>query len=293
MKIKKSIGEWIFQVINVFVIVLLLVITLYPFWYVICASVSNANQLAVHTGLLLNPIGFNVKAYQEVLSSPKILRGFVNTFLVVIGGVGINMLMTCLGGYALSRKDLYWKNKIMLLITFTMFFNGGLIPTYFVVKNLHLDDTLWALIVPYALSTANLIIMRTAFLSVPDSLEEAAKLDGANDLVILFRIALPVCMPTISVLILYYAVAHWNSWFAAMIYLRNSQKFPLQLVLRDILLANTADDFMSDVSAGDNAFFRESIKYATIMVSALPIICVYPFLQKFFEKGVMIGAIKE
>ena len=135
--------------------------------------------------------------------------------------------------------------------------------------------------------------MRTAFMSVPISLEEAAKLDGANDFIILFRIALPVCMPTISVLILYYAVSHWNSWFSAMIYLRDSQKFPLQLVLRDILLANTADDFMSDVNAGENAFFRESIKYATIMVSALPIICIYPFLQKFFEKGVMIGAVKE
>lgn len=293
MKIKKSVGEWLFQVFNIAVMIALLLITLYPFWYVICASLSNANKLAVHTGLLLMPIDLNFKAYQEVLSSPKILLGFVNTFIVVIGGVGLNMLMTCLGGYALSRKSLYWRNKIMLLITFTMFFSGGLIPTYFVVKNLHLDNTLLALIVPYAVGTGNLIIMRTAFMSVPDSLEEAAKLDGANDIIILFRIALPVCMPTISVLILYYAVSHWNSWFSAMIYLRDSQKFPLQLVLRDILLANTADDFMSDVNAGENAFFRESIKYATIMVSALPIICIYPFLQKFFEKGVMIGAVKE
>ncbi len=293
MRIKRSPGEWLFQVINITIMILLLIITLYPFWYVICASVSNANKLAIHTGLLLKPIGFNLKAYQEVLSSPKVLRGFVNTFIVVIGGVGLNMLMTCLGGYALSRKNVYWTSKVMLLITFTMFFSGGLIPTYFVVKNLHLDDTLWALIVPYAVGTSNLIIMRTAFLSVPASLEEAARLDGANDLIILFKIALPVCMPTISVLILYYAVGHWNSWFSAMIYLRDSRKFPLQLVLRDILLANTADDFMSDVSAGENAFFRESIKYAIIMVSALPIICIYPFLQKFFEKGVMIGAIKE
>ena len=142
MKIKKSVGEWLFQVFNIAVMIALLVITLYPFWYVICASLSNANKLAVHTGLLLAPIDLNFKAYQEVLSSPKILLGFVNTFIVVIGGVGLNMLMTCLGGYALSRKSLYWRDKIMLLITFTMFFSGGLIPTYFVVKNLHLDDTL-------------------------------------------------------------------------------------------------------------------------------------------------------
>ena len=289
----ETIWRKLFVVINSVFMLFMIVICLYPMLYVVFVSLSDSNLFAQYTGFLYKPLGFCLDSYAAVLKNPMIGIGYLNTIFIVVVGVSLNIILTVFGAYFLSRRDIVVKNAVMGIIVFTMFFSGGMIPTYLTVQNLHLTNTLWALILPSAISTYNLIIMRTAFLSVPDSLEEAAKLDGANDLVILFRIALPVCMPTISVLILYYAVAHWNSWFAAMIYLRNSQKFPLQLVLRDILLANTADDFMSDVSAGDNAFFRESIKYATIMVSALPIICVYPFLQKFFEKGVMIGAIKE
>jgi putative aldouronate transport system permease protein len=187
-----------------------------------------------------------------------------------------------------------WSRPVMIMIIITMYFNGGLIPNYFNIKELGLYNSIWSLILPGAISTFNLIILRTAFLAVPDSLEESAKLEGANHFVILFRIILPLTMPTVAVLILYYAVGHWNSWFNAMIYLKTRTKFPLQLILREILIQNDSTSMTAGMSGdtGDKLAIAETIRYATIIVATLPILCVYPFLQKYFTKGVMVGAVK-
>jgi putative aldouronate transport system permease protein len=255
------------------------------------ASISDGSEIISHTGALFKPLGFSLEAYKLVFNNPMVGRGYLNTIFVVVVGVSINILMTSVGAYFLSRKDVFWKKYVMMAIVFTMYFSGGLIPFYFTVKGLHLDNTLWALIIPGMISTFNLIIMRTAFMAIPDSLEESAKIDGANHFTILFRIVLPLAGPTIAVMILYYGVGHWNSWFNAMIFLRKRELYPLQLILREILIQNSFTD--NGLSTGDDALkLAEVMKYAIIMVGTLPILCIYPFLQKYFVKGVMIGAVK-
>lgn len=198
-----------------------------------------------------------------------------------------------LGAYGLSRQNVMWKNPIMFFIVFTMFFSGGLIPSYLLVTGLGMLDSLWALIIPGAVSAFNLIIMRTAFQGIPVSLEESAKLDGANDFTVLVRIILPLSLPVIAVMILFYGVGHWNSWFGALIYLRDRDLYPLQLVLREILITNSTDSMLTAAGPADKMPIGETIKYATIIVATVPILLLYPFLQKYFVKGVMIGAIKE
>jgi putative aldouronate transport system permease protein len=273
-------------------LVILMIFALYPLLYVAFASISDAGQLISHKGLLLKPLGFSIEAYKSVFKNPGILIGYRNTLFILIMGVTLNLLMTAMGAYVLSRKNVMWNKAFILIIVFTMFFNGGLIPLYLTVKNVGLIDSLWATIIPFAVSTFNLIIMRTAFMSVPDSLEESAKIDGANHFTILFKIIIPLSMPVIAVMILYYAVEKWNGWFYASIFLKDRELFPLQLTLREILLANQTDSMSAAASAGDQLQIGETIKYATIMVATVPILCVYPFVQKYFVKGVMIGALK-
>jgi len=291
---KKSIPSIIFDTFNTILMIFLIIITLYPFWHVAMSSISNPPDLIIHQGPVLYPIGgIEVGNYGLVFKNPMISLGYLNTIKYLVIGTTINMIMTMFCAYALSRKQLMLRNFVMYLIIFTMYFSGGLIPSYLLVQNLGMTDTLWALILPGAISTYNMIILRTAFASIPDSMEESAKLDGANDLIILFRIIVPLSLPTIAVMILFYGVGHWNSWFSAMIYLRTRAKFPLQLILREILLANTASgETMVDTAAGDKIPLAETVKYATIMVATVPILFVYPFLQRYFVKGIMIGAIK-
>lgn len=222
-----------------------------------------------------------------------IITSYLNTFFYVVVGTTVNILLTSLGAYALSRKNVKWKNFIMFMIVFTMFFEGGLIPLYLLVSELNMIDTRWALIFPTAVSAFNLIIMRTAFQGIPDSLEESARIDGANDFTILFRIILPLSLPVVAVMILFYGVYHWNSWFHAMIFQQDRELFPVQLILREILIANDTNSMTTGVSAVDAMPIGETVKYATIVVATLPILCLYPFLQKYFVKGVMIGGIKE
>ncbi|MFC5651186.1 carbohydrate ABC transporter permease [Paenibacillus solisilvae] len=291
--IKRSLGEKSFDIFNVILMLLLCFITLYPFLYVLFASFSDPAEVAQHRGLLFAPRGFNLAAYTAVFDNPMIAKGYQNTLFYVLTGTAINLFMTSLGAYALSRRNLYFKNHIMFMIVITMVFSGGLIPSYLLIGNLGMLNTPWALLIPGAISTFNLIIMRTAFQAVPVSLEESAKIDGANDLTILFRVVIPLSMPVIAVMILWYAVGHWNSYFSALIYLRDRELYPLQLILREILITNSTDAMMTGASAGDKMPIGETIKYATIIVSTLPILCLYPFLQKYFVKGVMIGAIKE
>ncbi|MCU6791820.1 carbohydrate ABC transporter permease [Paenibacillus sp. WQ 127069] len=292
MVVKKTIGDYIFDSVNIIILAALAVITAYPFVYVIFASLSSADELTAHSGLLLKPLNLSLAAYKAVLKNPIIYSGYLNTLFIVVVGTAYNIIMTSMGAFVLSRKDFFWRKPITIMIVFTMFFGGGLIPNFLLVKNLGLMDSLWALIIPGAIGTWNLIIMRTAFQGIPDSLVESAHIDGAHDFIILFKIILPLALPTIAVMVLYYGVGHWNAWFGAMIYLRNRELWPLQLALREILISNSTDEMMSGTVAQDRAAIGETIKYATIMVATLPILAAYPFLQKYFVKGVMVGALK-
>lgn len=291
MKIKESFGEKAFNVVNVIIMLLIVVITLYPFWYVTVASFSDGTAFMKHTGLLFKPLGFSLAAYKVTFQNKMVGRGYLNTLFILVVGTFLNIVMTSLGAYFLSRKGVMWRNVIMMGIVFTMYFSGGLIPFYLTVKELHMDNTLWALIVPNLVNTFNLIIMRTAFAAIPDSLEESAKLDGASHFTILTRLVLPLAGPTIAVMVLYYGVGYWNAWFNASIFLRNRELYPLQLILREILLQNTNTDMNNTLI--DQEVISQTIKYALIIVSTVPVLCIYPFIQKYFVKGVMIGALKE
>lgn len=293
MHIKKSWGERLFDTGNVMFMVGMMIVTLYPLLYVLFASLSEPGPLAQSRGLLLKPLGFSLEAYKSVFDNPMIMIGYGNTLFYVIIGTLINIFLTTLAAYSLSRRNVMFKNPIMFMIVFTMFFQGGLVPMYLLVGDLGMMDTRWALIIPNAMNAWNLIIMRTSFQAVPVSLEESARIDGANDFTILFRIILPLSLPVLAVMILFYAVAHWNSYFSALIYLRDRDLYPLQLVLREILITNSTDEFISGVADGDRYQIGETIKYATIIVATVPVLFLYPFLQKYFVKGVMIGAIKE
>lgn len=290
---KLTFGEKVYQVFNYAFLTLLAFMTLYPFLYVIFASFSNPVKLYTHEGLLLYPQGFTTRAYEMVLKDPRIVTGYANTIFYVVVGTALNIIMSCIGAYVLSRPYLKLRRFFTIMIVFTMYFGGGLIPHYLLVKSLHLDNTRWALIVPGLINTWNLIIMMTAFRNVPISLDESARIDGAGEWRILFQIVLPLVVPTIMVMVLYYAVGHWNSWFNAMIYLRDRGKYPLQLFLREILVENRLNEIIAGQGqANEVEDVGTTIKYATIIVSTVPILLVYPFIQKYFVHGVMIGAIK-
>lgn len=294
MLIKKSPGEKIFDIINVILLSLLIVICLYPFLFVLISSISDPKLLLNHRGILLRPIGFTLKGYEMVFKNPNIWYSYKNTIFYVIVGTTLNILMTSSAAYVLSRKNFMFGTIIMKLITFTMFFGGGLIPFYLLVKNIGLLNTRLAIIIPYAVSVWNIIIMRTSFMGIPPSLVESAKIDGANDITILFRIILPVSKAILSVMTLFYAVGHWNSWFSAMIFLRDRSLFPLQLILREILISNDTSsmDTIKTLDSNQTFLYKELLKYCTVIVATVPILLIYPFLQKHFVKGVMIGSIK-
>ncbi len=291
---KKTPSRIVFLVFLYAFLSLLALVFILPVWHVIMASFSEATVLTAHTGLVWAPLGKpTTGGYGIVLSSPNILTGYANTAFYVIVGTTVSMILTIIGAYCLSRKSFKFRNVFMLIISFTMLFNGDMVPTYMVVRNLGLYDSRWAVIIPGAISVFNLIILRTAFMEVPESLEESAKLDGANEWTIMFRIIVPLSKASIAVILLYYAVGIWNSWFPAMIYLKDRGKFPLQLILREILLLNDTQVMTSSADAVKNAQLeRKLVKYCTIVVSTLPIMCFYPFIQKYFTKGVMIGAVK-
>jgi putative aldouronate transport system permease protein len=291
---RESPSERAFGLATVGLLLSLMAVTLYPLVYVFVASLSLPAELSQHRGLLFAPLGFTLEAYRRVFENPVILSGYRNTVFIVVVGTTINVLMTALGAYALSRRNVLFRDPLMFFIVFTMFFSGGLIPTYLLVsQTLHLGNSLWALILPGAVHTLNLIIMRTAFNAVPVALEEAARIDGANDWTILFRIYLPLSWPVVAVMILFYGVSHWNAFFSALVYIRDRDLYPLQLVLREILISSNVQNMATDVSSGDVFAIGETIKYATIIVATLPILVVYPYLQRYFVKGVAIGAIKE
>lgn len=292
LTLRKTAGEKIFNFFNTLLMIFVIIITLYPLLHVLFASISQPSRLIQHQGIILWPMGISFKSYNIVFKYPMIISGYLNTIFYVLAGTTLNLIMTVLAAYVLSRKQVYLKNIIMFFIVFTMFFQGGMIPLYLLIKDLGLRDNRWALILPVAVSAWNIIITRTSFQSVPDSLEESARIDGAKDFTILFRIMIPLCRPVLAVMVLFYGVAHWNTWFSAMLYFRNRDLYPLQLVLREILIISDVTSMTQGVSAIDAEPIGQTIKYATIVVATIPIMCVYPFLQKYFVKGVMIGAIK-
>ena len=292
---KRTFSEQIIYSLIILFMIALMIVTLYPFLYVLFASISDPGDLMKTRGAILAPVGhITAAAYQAVMDNPNILVGYRNTLFYVSAGTILNLVMTTLGAYALSRKNVMLKNWIMMGIVFTMFFSGGLIPRYLLIsQTLNLQDNPLALILPGAIGTFNLIILRTAFESVPVALEEAARIDGANDFQILWNVIIPMSLPTLAVITLFYAVGHWNAWFDANLFLRHRDWYPLQLILREILISNSTATMSSGASAADVMPLGETIKYATIIIATVPILCIYPFAQKYFVKGVMIGAIKE
>lgn len=294
MIVKKTIGERIFDVINTILMILLMVVSFYPILHVVCASFSDPDKLMVHTGPILHPLGFTLKGYKLVFQNPNILSGYKNTFIYLVTGTAINLLMTSMGAYVLSRKRVMFVRPMMFIITFTMYFGGGLIPFYLLMKNMGMINNIWAMILPGAINTYNLIVMRTSFMAIPDSLEESARIDGANDFIILFKIILPLSKAVLAVMTLFYAVGYWNSWFNAMIFLKDRKLFPLQLILREILITNDQNSMSQGmISPTQKDLYKSLIQYCTIVVGTVPIFFVYPFLQKHFTQGVMIGSLKE
>ena len=287
----ESVGSYAFRGINAMIMVCIAMIMLYPFLYVVFASISDPNSLIRHRGILWKPYGVQLDAYSLVLNNPNIAMGYLNTVFYVVLGTVINMAMTILSAFVLARRNFLLRKPLTLMALITMYFSGGMIPLYLQVNRLGLLNSVWALLLPTAMSTYNLIIMRTAFSNIPAELEESAFLDGANEWVILFRIVVPLSMATLAVMVLFYSVNIWNGWFNAMIYLQDRKLFPLQLILREILIANDTSS-MTVGMTGDKVPLAESVKYATIVVATLPVLCIYPFLQKYFVKGVMIGALK-
>ena len=289
---KRTIPQKIFNVFNILILSAASLACLYPILYVVFASFSDSTELLKHTGLLFKPLEPNILAYKEVVKNPMIVSGYINSIIVLVAGTFLSVVLTSLGAYFLTRKNVMMKKAVLILVMIPFFFSGGMIPTYLVVRGLGFYDTLLALFIPFLVSTYNMIIMRMSFESIPDSIEEAAIIDGANDFRIFVQIMLPLSKPIIAVMILYYGVGYWNNWFNAMIYLQDRAKFPLQLVLREILIQSDTDA-MAGAAAGAETFaIGESIKYAVIVVATVPILCIYPFLQKYFVKGIMIGAVK-
>ena len=293
MKKKNSNSFSIFNLFNICILSILALLCIYPIWYVLTASLSNGNLIMQHSGLLLLPIKQNIAAYIAVFKNKMILSGYLNTIKILIISLILQITMTSIGAYFFSRERVLFKKPLMFIITLTMFISGGMIPFYQNLRSLHLMNSHWGLILPFMISTYNMIILKTSFESIPKSLSEAARIDGAGHIRILFSIVLPLSKPVLAVMLLYYGVGVWNGWFWASTILTDRSMYPLQVILREILLSNDTSVMTQGVSSGDLEAVGATIRYATVIVATLPILCAYPFLQKYFTKGIMIGAVKE
>ncbi|PYI50517.1 carbohydrate ABC transporter permease [Paenibacillus flagellatus] len=286
---KSRIG--LFTVVNVAILLLVVAATLYPFLHMLAVSLSQ--DIYVMRGeVSIWPKGLNFDMYKLVLNDPRIATGYANTIVYVSLGTVIALLVTSLGAYALSKKEMLFHKGFTLMVVFTMFFSGGMIPTFLVVKGMGLMDTVWAMVLPGAVSTWNLLIMRTFFSGVPVEVEESGKIDGLTDIGIFFRIVAPLSKAVFATIGLFYAVALWNNFYFPLLYLRDPDLFPLQVILRNIVLAGQVNSGDVTSVGGDNLIVEESLKFATIIVSTVPILLLYPMLQKHFVKGAMIGAVK-
>jgi putative aldouronate transport system permease protein len=294
----KSISSRGLDIVIHLLLLTVFVVSLYPILHLMALSFSSREALA-QNNITIYPIDFSLKAYDKVFTAGTIPKSFVNSVVYTAVGTVINMFFTITMGYALSKKRLPLRSFFMKLVLVTMYFGGGLIPSFLLVKSLGMYNTIWALTVPGAISTYNLIVMHSFFRSLPDELEESAFLDGANDITILIRIVLPVSKAGIAVIALFYMVGNWNSFMPALIYLKTSSKYPLQLILREIVIrGQMAAELASQGAAAlaeeqsRNSVTVDGLKYATLFISIVPMIIVYPFIQKYFTKGVMIGSLK-
>ena len=292
MKIRESMSRRVFLVVNTIMLALIGFACFAPMWHVLCCSISDPTVLAREGGFHLWPVApFSLAGYQAVLSYRNIAVGYMNTIFYVVVGTALNLALTIVAAYVLSRKRFLPGRVIMLLLTFTMLFNGGLIPTYLVYVRLGLINTRLAVLLSTAFNVFNMVILRTSFQGIPEALEESARLDGANDLVILTRIILPLSKASVAVITLFVAVTIWNSWFTSAIYQMDRNMWPIQMFLREVLINNS----QKSLEAGAKASAMELqilVKYAIIVVATLPILCIYPFVQKYFVKGVLIGSVK-
>lgn len=287
----KKLNFSISALLKAIVIIITIIATVYPFIHMFAVSTSaNIYVLKDQVGII--PKGFNLKVYGLVFEDRRIFRSYINTVIYTSSGTLFALTITCMGAYALSKKRMLFNKFFSIMILFTMFFNGGLIPTYLTVRGLGMYDTIWAIIIPGAVSTWYLLIMRTFFVQFPVELEESGKLDGLSDIGTFLYIVIPLSKAVLATIGLFYAVGIWNSYFGPMIYLSSESKAPLQIILRDLLLLGT--QYNNQAAGGDvkSIVVDESLKYATVIVSIVPIIMVYPFLQKYFVKGVMIGSLK-
>ncbi len=293
---RKSYSDKIFDIVNLLVMIILLFIFVWPLWFVVIASFSDPNQVWMGK-VVLWPKGITLVSYEELLHYKRIWSGYANTIFYTVVGTLVNLVMTVCGAYPLSRKDFMPRHVVMIMLMITMYFSGGLIPTYLVVSKLGLVNTRWAMIIPGAMSVYNMIVTRTYFMnSIPSSLQEAATLDGASSFQYLIRVVLPLSKPILAVIGLYYAVGHWNDFYSALIYIYDDSMLPLQSFLRDILMSTKLTlNNMSGVdmaTAAAKAQLAQTLKYSVIIVSTVPVLCIYPFIQKYFVKGVMIGSVK-
>ncbi len=291
--IRRSRADKAFDVIDYILMGLAFLAVAYPLYFVIIASISD--PIAIYEGkVIFFPVSPTFEGYERIFSYSSLFTGYKNTLIYTSVGTTINVVLTITAAYALSRKELVGRNVVMMGVMITMIFSGGQIPNYLLVRNLGIYNTMWALILPGAVSSYNLIVARTFFQqNIPDELREAAELDGCTDAGFFFRVVLPLSGSIIAVMVLFYAVGHWNSYYNALIYMSSQSKYPLQLVLRNILIVNTMDDMVNDVATqAAQQRMGDLIKYGMIIVSSLPLMILYPFLQKYFVQGVMIGAIK-
>lgn len=270
------------------VLVLFTFICVYPVWFVLMASFSSSTAVDMSHGVLFWPVNFSLKAYELVMENKLFVNGFINSIKLLCMALPINLVLTMMCGYFLSCSGMMLKKPITALIMFTMYFSGGMIPAYLNVKDLGLYNSLWAVVLTSAMSVYNCFICRSAIDGIPDSLRESAYLDGANDLQIIFKVIIPLIKPTLAVLTMYYGVGHWSSWFSASIYLKDNDKLPIQNVLRSVLIQGQS----TGVEAVFIDSYVETVKYAAIVIATVPILCIYPFLQKHFTKGVLVGAVK-
>ncbi|MGE7822987.1 carbohydrate ABC transporter permease [Paenibacillus sp. NPDC093718] len=279
-----------FDALNALILSGIVMACLYPFVYMLAVSLSDSASIASGE-VWLWPRGFNLDMYQYVFEDGRVLKGYKNTLIYVISGTAISLIVTALGAYALSKTKMVMGKPILMLIVFTMFFNGGMIPTFLVVKELGFVNTIWGMVLPGAVGTWNLLIMRTFFMGMPQELEESGKIDGLSEIGIFFRIVLPLSKPVLATIGLYYAVGMWNNFMGPLLYLRDADMQPLQVILRNIVLSGQLTGTDGPI-VGDIVVVEDGLKFATIMVSTLPILLVYPFIQKYFVKGALIGSVK-
>lgn len=287
---KKNIISYIPDIIMAVILVFLAVIMIYPMLYELFVSFSDPTELIKTRGLIFKPQGFDLSAYAATFQNKDIINGYKNTLFVMFFGLIFNMVLTSMGAYFLSRKNVYWKKPIMILILVTMYFQGGLVPLWLTVKGVGLYNSLWSLIIPCAVNTYNMILLKSYFQSIPDSLVESVMMDGGGHFTALYKIFVPLSKPALMVMLLYYGVGHWNSWFSANMYLKDHDLYPLQLVLRNILVEGTAQ--LTNTTQNYEEF-QTTLKAAMVIVSTIPFLLIYPFCQKYFEGGLMIGSLKE